>query len=102
VFLLDVNWDEQFRARKDIYVLCLVCSLVLSVVNLAPKVRGGEAYFLLPGGSVLLSVMYLFLLLPVRMICNRMLRHAPGSGAPVTVPPGDDSVVRARSFTIVL
>jgi hypothetical protein len=62
-------------AGKDIYVLCLVGTLLLSVVHAAPKVRCREENFRLTVSSVLMSIMYLCLL-PVSVISNRIDRHA--------------------------
>jgi hypothetical protein len=48
MFLVVVDKKKHFGASKDVYMLCLVCTLVLSVLNVAPKVRRGKTNFLPP------------------------------------------------------
>ena len=52
MFLVDVDRNKHFRASKDVYVLCLACTLVLSVFDVAPKVGGGKENFFVTVNSL--------------------------------------------------
>jgi hypothetical protein len=56
MFLFEIDWDQHFRAYKDIDVSGFISSLYLSVFYAVPKERGSEEGFPLTVNSGLFPV----------------------------------------------
>ena len=88
MFEFDIDWDEHFRACKDIDVFGFISPSYVSVHYIVPEEWCSEKGFPLTVNFVLISF---------ALSCDRVIRDAPCSVAPVSAPPSDDCIMQPFS-----
>ena len=84
MFEFDIDWDEHFRACKDIDVFGFISPSYVSVYYIFPEERWSEEGFPLTVNFVLISF---------DLSCDGTIRSAHCCVAPVSAPPSDDCIM---------